>query len=154
MHGYKLLWKLVNCQNKPFIYSLNSYQKYMELWAAKTKFIIFPFPNPNGIIQALQILEFCIHGKKLWTRAYSTNFANIFYVKLPLKVFNFNFHHPGSSLAPTILSQEHQERWGHSGGSAATESKVQPGRQILWWDNKLAGQLWAFTAPSSPSGKI
>ena len=36
---------------------------------------------------------------------------------------------------------EHQEQWDHSGGSAATESKVLPERQIDWRDFTLAGQL-------------
>ena len=33
-------------------------------------------------------------------------------------------HFIGSSLALTIWRWEHQERWGHSRGSAGTESKV------------------------------
>ena len=35
--------------------------------------------------------------------------------------------HLWSSIALTMLSKEHQEQWGHSGGSAATESKVLAG---------------------------
>ena len=46
-------------------------------------------------------------------------------------------------LEKNILAQicYHQEQWGHSGGSAATESKVLAGRQIDWRDYRLAGQL-------------
>ena len=56
----------------------------------------------------------------------------------------------GSSLALTILSEENQERWDHSRGSYATESKVLAWDWIDWRDYRLSRQLWQSSTPFQP----
>ena len=44
--------------------------------------------------------------------------------------FHLGFDHLRFSLALTMLIQKHLKRWGHSRGSAATESTVLAGERI------------------------
>ena len=67
--------------------------------------------------------------------------------------FQLGFQHLGSSVALPILSQKHQERWGHSRGSAATESKVLAEGQIDQPDRceGMETAQWAINRADSPS---